>query len=202
MATTGKKILRICVYCASSQGCDPKYHRAASRLGAILAKAGVTVVYGGGRTGSMGALADGALASGGRVIGVLPRFMDDIEWGHQGLSELVLVNDMHERKRLMIQEVDAVVALPGACGTWEELFEAMSWKRLGLYTGPIVIVNTDDYYGPMFTMLERSIEYRFMNERHRQMWSVVREPEEVLDAIRSAPGWSERNRSFAVTQNS
>jgi uncharacterized protein (TIGR00730 family) len=156
------------------------------------------MVYGGGKSGSMGALADGALAEGGRVVGVLPRFMDEVEWGHTRLSELILVNDMHERKRLMINEVDAVIAMAGGCGTWEELFEAMSWKRLGLYSGPIVIVNTQDYYAPMLEMLDRSIKYRFMDERHRKMWMVVPEPEQVLDAIANSPPWSSQNRSFAA----
>jgi uncharacterized protein (TIGR00730 family) len=191
-------IKRVCVYCASSTQCDPIYHDAATRLGATLARNQVTVVYGGGKSGLMGALADSALAEGGRVIGVLPRFMDEVEWGHDRLSELILVNDMHERKRLMIQEVDAVIALPGACGTWEELFEAMSWKRLGLYTGPIVILNTRGYYAPMLEMLDRSIAYRFMDERHRAMWMVVEEPEQVLDAIRNSPPWKRENRSFAA----
>ncbi len=191
-------IKRVCVYCASSRQCARIYHDAAARLGAFLAANQVTVVYGGGKTGSMGALADAAMAAGGRVVGVLPRFMDDVEWGHKRISELILVNDMHERKRLMIEEVDAVIALPGACGTWEELFEAMSWKRLGLYLGPIVILNTGGYYGPMLEMLERSIEYRFMDERHRAMWMVVEEPEQVLDAIRDSPPWSARNRDFAA----
>jgi len=191
-------INRVCVYCASSSQCDAIYHDAASRLGALLARNQITVVYGGGKSGSMGALADGALIEGGRVVGVLPRFMDDIEWGHPRLSELILVNDMHERKRLMIKEVDAVIAMAGACGTWEELFEAMSWKRLGLYSGPIVIVNTQDYYAPMLEMLDRSIEYRFMDDRHRKMWMVVREPEQVLDAIANSPPWSAQNRSFAA----
>jgi uncharacterized protein (TIGR00730 family) len=191
-------IKRVCVYCASSTQCDPVYHDAATRLGAMLARNQVTVVYGGGKSGLMGALADSALAERGRVIGVLPRFMDEVEWGHERLSELILVNDMHERKRLMIQEVDAVIALPGACGTWEELFEAMSWKRLGLFTGPIVILNTRGYYQPMLEMLDRSIEYRFMDERHRAMWMVVEEPEQVLDAIRNSPPWKRENRSFAA----
>ncbi len=191
-------INRVCVYCASSRQCEPLYHSAASRLGAILARDRITVVYGGGKSGSMGALADGALAEGGRVIGVSPRFMDEVEWGHDRLSEMILVDNMHERKRLMIQEVDAVVALPGACGTWEELFEAMSWKRLGLYTGPIVILNTNHYYDPMLEMLDRSVECRFMDGRHRKMWMVVEQPEQVLDAIRNSPQWSPRNRSFAA----
>ena len=195
MSTT---VNRVCVYCASSSKCDLIYHDAAGRLGAILARNKVTVVYGGGKSGSMGALADGALAESGRVIGVLPRFMDEVEWGHDRLSELILVNDMHERKRLMIREVDAVIAMAGGCGTWEELFEAMSWKRLGLFTGPIVIVNTANYYAPMIEMLQRSIDFRFMDQRHREMWRVVEEPEQVLDAIRNSPPWDAQNRSFAA----
>jgi uncharacterized protein (TIGR00730 family) len=186
------------VYCASSRACDSVYHLAAERLGRILARAEVTVVYGGGGQGSMGHLAEGALAEGGRVIGVIPQFMYDLEWAHRGLSELVLVRDMHERKRLMIQEVDAVVALPGGCGTFEELFEAMAWKRLGIFGGPIIIVNTCDYYRPCLELLDRSIEHKFMDQRHRAMWSVVGEPEQVLEAIRSAPPWPHRNRDFAV----
>ena len=190
--------MRVCVYCASSRQCDPIYHRAAARLGRELAIAGVTTVYGGGSVGSMGHLADAALAAGGRVIGVIPQFMYDLEWAHRSLSELLIVDDMHERKRLMIDSVDAVVALPGGCGTFEELFEAMTWKRLGLFGGAIVIVNTDDFYRPLIELLERSIERRFMDQRHRAMWTVVDEPEEVLGAIRDAPAWPHQNRSFAA----
>ncbi|HXW84611.1 MAG TPA: TIGR00730 family Rossman fold protein [Candidatus Binataceae bacterium] len=191
-------IKRVCVYCASSDSCAPEYHLVAHQLGRELALNQITVVYGGGGTGSMGALAAGAIAEGGRVIGVIPQFMYDLEWAHQGLSELVLVKDMHERKRLMIEEVDAVVALPGACGTWEELFEAMSWKRLGLFGGAIVIVNTRNYYQPCLAFLESSIRERFMDERHRAMWLVVENPEQVLDAIRKSPPWPSSNRSFAT----
>jgi hypothetical protein len=145
----------------------------------------------------MGHLADAALAAGGRVIGVIPSFMHDLEWAHRGLSELLIVNDMHERKRLMIDSVDAVVALPGGCGTFEELFEAITWKRLGLYGGAIVIVNTEDFYRPLVELLESSIERRFMDQRHRAMWKVVAEPEQVLGAIRDSPPWPRENRLFA-----
>jgi hypothetical protein len=192
------QIKRICVYCASSSSCDPSYHAAAHELGRILAQAGITLVYGGGSKGSMGHLADGALAMGGRVIGVIPQFMSDLEWAHRGLSELVLTRDMHERKRLMIEEVDAVVALPGGCGTFEELFEAMAWKRLGIYGGPIVIVNTHDFYRPCIELLEKSIAERFMDERHRAMWRVVDRTVDVLEAIHRSPSWPARNRDFAV----
>ena len=166
-------IKRVCVYCASSRQCDAAYHDAAARLGRELARNKVTLVYGGGSVGSMGRLADAALAEGGRVIGVLPRFMYDLEWGHRGLSELLIVNDLHERKRMMIAEVDAVIALPGGCGTLEELFEAITWKRLGLFGGPIVMVNTLGFYTQCVSFLESCIERHFMDERHREMWSLV-----------------------------
>jgi uncharacterized protein (TIGR00730 family) len=191
-------IKRVCVYCASSRQCDPVYHQAAARLGRELARAGVTTVFGGGGVGSMGALADGALEAGGRVIGVIPQFMYDLEWAHRGLSELLVVNDIHERKRLLIDTSDAVIALPGGCGTLEELFEAITWKRLGLYGGAIVIVNTRGFFRPMVDLLESAIDRRFMDQRHRAMWSVVEEPEAVLEAIRSSPPWPHANRKFAA----
>lgn len=191
-------IQRVCVYCASSRQCDPIYHEAAAALGRELATNRVTIVYGGGAVGSMGHLADAALQAGGRVVGILPRFMYDLEWGHQQLSELRLVNDLHERKRAMIAEVDAVIALPGGCGTLEELFEAITWKRLGLYAGPIVLVNTRGFFDHCVKLLEACIEQRFMDSRHGQMWSLVDGPAEVLAAIESAPPWSHRNRAFAA----
>jgi uncharacterized protein (TIGR00730 family) len=131
---------------------------------------------------------------------VLPRFMLEVEWGHRGLSELLIVEDMHERKRKMIAEVDAVVALPGGCGTLEELFEAMSWKRLGLYGGPIVMVNTGGFYDKCEELLASCIDRRFMDERHGRgrMWSIVDEPEQVFDAIEAAEAWPVTNRSFAA----
>ena len=188
----------VCVYCASSRTCDPAFHDSARQVGAVLADHGYTIVYGGGGAGSMGALADGALSRGGRVIGVLPRFMSELEWGHTGLTELELVEDMRTRKHRMLEHSQGVVALPGGCGTWEELFEALSLKRLGLYTGPIVIVNTRGFYDPLLTLLRSSITERFMDERHAAMWSVVNEPSEVPGALADAPGWSEEARAFAV----
>jgi uncharacterized protein (TIGR00730 family) len=188
---------RVCVYCASSRQCDPSFHDGARRVGAALAGGGLTVVYGGGAVGSMGALADGALAAGGRVIGVLPRFMQELEWGHPAIP-LQVVADMHERKRTMLDLSQGVVALPGGCGTWEELLEAVAWKRLGLWNGPIVILNQDGFYDPLLQLLGRAIQDRFMDPRHGELWRAVGTPEEVLAAIQSAPAWTEDARSFAV----
>ncbi len=191
-------IRRVCVYCASSRQADPVYYEVARRLGGLLARASVTVVYGGGAVGAMGALAEGALEAGGTLIGVLPRFMQDLEWGHPGLSELRIVENMRERKHQMLQDADGVVALPGGTGTLEELLEAITLKRLGLYLGPIVLVNVKRFFDPLLTLLERAISERFMDERHRQMWQVVPEPEGVLPAMSAAPPWSEEARRFAA----
>ncbi|MGH8295481.1 MAG: TIGR00730 family Rossman fold protein [Steroidobacteraceae bacterium] len=188
----------VCVYCASSQQAHPVYLEAAFRMGETLAALGITVIYGGGARGSMGALADGALGKGGRVIGILPRFMADLEWGHPGLSELRLVEDMRTRKHLMLTGAQAAVALPGGCGTFEELLEAMTLKRLGLFLGPIVLVNTRGYFQPLLEMLSRAVEERFMDSRHALMWQVVAEPEEVPDALEHAPAWTAESRNFAV----
>jgi len=190
----------VLVYCASSRACDQAYHDVAHRLGELLARAGCTVVYGGGRAGSMGSLADGALAGGGHIVGVIPRFMVDLEWGHDDLTELHIVEDMRTRKHEMLTRATAVVALPGGTGTLEELFEAITLKRLGLYLGPIVIVNTRGYYDALIAQLAAAIERRFMDARHESMWTVVGEPEEVLAAIESAASWNEDSRGFAVVR--
>ncbi len=188
----------VCVYCASSRTAHPQYREAAHRLGATLAGQGFGIVYGGGAAGSMGALADGALSKGGRVVGVLPRFMAELEWGHKGLTELELVEDMRTRKQLMLARSQAAVALPGGSGTLEELLEAISLKRLGLYLNPIVLVNTRAFFDPLIDLLSRAIEERFMDERHSSMWQVVSEPEQVPEALDAAPAWTAAARSFAA----
>lgn len=190
----------ICVYCASSQECDRSYHDAATALGRLLAEAGATVVYGGGAVGLMGSLANGALAAGGDVVGIIPRFMTEVEWQHPGLASLEVVEDMRERKHRLLTGSDAVVALPGGCGTLEELFEALTLKRLGLYFNPIVLVNTNGFYAPLQQFMLRMIEQRFMNPEHAQMWTLVDSPGDVLAAIRNAPTWSDDARSHAVVR--
>jgi uncharacterized protein (TIGR00730 family) len=192
--------MRICVYCASSSQADPRYREAAFRLGELLAGDGHSLVYGGGSAGSMGAVADGALSKCGQVIGILPRFMADLEWGHPGVTHLELVDDMRERKHRLLTGSDAVVALPGGCGTLEELFEAITLKRLGVYFNPIVLLDTLDYWAPLDAFLHQVIEKRFMNPEHRRMWSRVAEPEDVLPAIRNTPRWNEDARDYAIVR--
>jgi uncharacterized protein (TIGR00730 family) len=187
----------ICVYCASSQRCDAVYHHAARRLGEILADQGFTIVYGGGSRGSMGALADGALARGGKVVGIIPKFMQEIEWGHPKLTELHIVEDMRVRKHQMLSRSHGLVVLPGGCGTFEELFEALTLKRLGLYVHPIVLVNTRDYFARLIDVLEHMISEQFMGPRHLEMWQVVGAPDDVPHALANAPPWSEAAREFA-----
>lgn len=192
--------MRVCVYCASSEHCDRIYHEAAHALGRTLAAAGCTVVYGGGAVGLMGSLANGALEAGGEVVGIIPRFMTEVEWQHPGVANLEVVEDMRERKHRLLAGSDAVVALPGGCGTLEELFEAMTLKRLALYFNPIVLLNTNGFYTPLEHFLEQMIEQRFMNPQHRTLWTLVDRVEDVLPAIRDTPRWTEAAREYAVVR--
>ena len=192
--------MRICVYCASSNQADPSFREAAFRLGELLAEDGHSLVYGGGSTGSMGAVADGALSKNGEVTGVIPRFMADLEWQHPGIGNMQVVGDMRERKHRLLTGSDAVVALPGGCGTLEELFEAITLKRLGLYFNPIILLDTLGYWQPLDAFLHKVIEQRFMNPEHAAMWTRVAEPEDVLPAIRNAPKWTADARNYAVVR--
>jgi len=190
--------MRICVYCASSSMVDRKYFKATEKLAKSLVLEGIEVVYGGGAKGLMGQLADTILAHGGKIKGVIPRFMDEIEWGHKEVSDFEYTDTMHERKARLLEGADAIVALPGGTGTLEELLETITLKRLGLYTGPIIILNTDGFYDPLRQMLERCVEEHFMDTRHRDMWRFVNEPEDVLSTIYNTEKWDENAISFAT----
>ncbi len=174
------------------------YTDAARAVGKDLARAGKTIVYGGGSTGLMGALADGALAAGGRVEGVLPRFMHDLEMGHGGVAAMHLVECMQTRLQKMLDHAQAFVALPGGCGTLEELFFVLTRKRLGLHTSPVVIVNIRGFFDPCLEMLERCVSERFMDERHGRMWAVLENPDGLIGALEAAPTWSQADGRFAV----
>lgn len=192
------QVRTVCVYCASSERSPEVYFEAAARLGKHLAAAGLGIVYGGSALGSMGRMAAAALDAGGRVTGVIPKFMDELEWGNRRLSDLRIVEDMHERKRLMLELSDAVVALPGGCGTLEELFEAITWKRLGLFFGPVVLVNVNRFFDPCLELLSRCVTEGFLDEKHASMWSVADAPEDVTAVIQAAPEWPRTARTFAA----
>lgn len=191
---------RICVFCASSDLSDNIYLDSAFRLGEILAENSIEVSYGGGMAGCMGKLADGALSKGGKVFGVIPKFMFDLEWGHDKITELKIVSSLSERKEMLLETADATIALPGGSGTLEELFEAITLKRLGVYLNPIIIVNIKNYYSPCIQLLENSIEEKFMDERNRQMWKVVDNVEDVLSAIELSSVWSSDSKQFATVR--
>ena len=177
---------------------DASFFEAATRLGSVIAGKGMTLVTGGGCQGLMRAVEDGALDAGGKAIGVIPSFMIDSGWQHTGLTELRVTADMHERKKLMADLSDAVVALPGGCGTMEELLEVITWKQLGLYLNPIVILNTDGYYDMLIKQLEHAVETHFMGEIHSKIWSVASTPEEALEIIENTPRWDASIRKYAA----
>lgn len=183
-------IQRVTVYAASSQALSPDYINAAQRLGKTLGEAGLSIMYGGGGHGLMGAVAEAALAAGAEVHGVIPEFLTRVEAGHRGLTSLEVVKDMRTRKARMLEGSDGVIALPGGCGTFEELFEAITLKRLGQFLGPIILVNTNGYYDQLLVFLNHSVRERFMNRSHLEMWQSVAEPEQVLTALGAAPAWS------------
>lgn len=193
-----KKIGSVCVYCASSTKIDGCFVEAASELGAALAARGINVVNGAGGIGLMRTLSDAALAAGGTVTGVIPRFMVEQGWQHDGLTRLVVTDDMHERKQLMASMSDAVVALPGGCGTMEELLEIITWKQLGLYLKPIIILNVDSFYDPLLAMLGRAVERHFMREQHRALWTVASSVDEAVAKLYTTPDWDAGLRKFAA----
>ncbi len=187
----------ITVYCASSSKLNPIYLDATKKLGELLVENEIGLVYGGGSVGLMGQLADTMMSLGGKVIGVIPRFMCEVEWQHKGISELIITETMHERKAKMAELGDATIALAGGVGTMEELFEIITWKQLGIYEKPIVILNTNNYYQHLIQQLKKSSEELFIRPQHLNLWSVVREPKEVFLALKEDKKIHENMRKFA-----
>ena len=190
--------MRICVYCASSAKIDEIYFEATERLAKILVNSGVQVIYGGGGHGLMGKLADTVLAQGGQIKGIMPQFMNEVEWAHKKVTDFEFTNTMHERKAKFLENIDALIALPGGTGTLEELLEAITLKRLGQFTKPIIILNTNGYYDPLIQMLERCVEEKFLRPIHAEMWTFVHQPEEVMPAINQSMEWDENAITFAA----
>ena len=183
------EIKRVAVYAASSSQVSSEYIDAAAELGRTLAAEGIEIVYGAGKVGLMGALADAALDAGGKVTGVIPQFMVDNGWCREKLTNLIVTPDMHTRKEKIVSLADATIALPGGVGTLEELMEIITWKQLGLYANPIVILNTRGYFNPLKEMLERAVEEKCMREIHRNLWSIADTPRQAADLIRNTPQW-------------
>ncbi|WP_321425339.1 TIGR00730 family Rossman fold protein [uncultured Bacteroides sp.] len=191
-------ITSVCVYSASSTKIDQTYFNAATELGQLLAKKEIRLINGAGSIGLMRAVADASLQAGGKVTGVIPRFMVEQNWHHKGLTKLVEVDSMHERKQLMADLSDGIIALPGGCGTLEELLEIITWKQLGLYFNPIVILNVNNFFDPLLAQLNEAVEQNFMRPQHAAIWNVAQTPEEALDLLFSTPKWDKEIRKFAA----
>jgi uncharacterized protein (TIGR00730 family) len=177
----------ICVYCGSSTGDSDVYRDAAARLGRILAEAGIQLVYGGGRIGLMGVLADAVLARGGRVIGIIPEHLQTLEVGHDGISELRIVSSMHERKQLMFELADGFVVLPGGLGTLDETLEMVTWSQLGLHDKPIVLVDQGGYWRPLIDLLDAMVGAGFVRPENTAILEVVNDVDQVLGTLAAAP---------------
>ncbi len=190
--------MTITVYSASSAKVPAPYLEAAEDLGRLMARRGHRLVNGAGRTGLMGAAANACLDEGGEVVGVIPQFMVEQNWHHEGLTRLVVTPDMHRRKETMARLSDACIALPGGVGTLEELLEVITWKQLGLYLKPIIVLNTDGYFDDLLRLLERAARERFMRPQHLQIWRVARTPREAVTLAEETPLWDAGVRKFAA----
>ena len=170
----------VCVFCASSANIDERYLEAARELGRLLAQEGWRCVNGGGAVGLMGAVTDGALDAGGQVTGVIPKFMVDNGWCYDRLEDVIVTADMHQRKYMMSEMADAIIAMPGGVGTLEELLETLTWRQLGLVKVPVIILNTLGYFDQLIAMLDHAIDEGFMKPSHAQLWTVADTPAEAI----------------------
>ena len=193
-----KDIKSIAVYCASSNKVRASFVEAAETLGAIFASHGIRLIYGDGGIGLMAAVAKGVLDAGGEAIGVIPRFMVEQGWNNPRSTETIVTETMHERKATICNISDAMVALPGGIGTFEELLECLTWKQLGLHNNPVVILNTDGYYDRLLACIDLMVEEQMMRPIHKNMYVVVSTPEEVLPAILGGPEWDPATRCLAA----
>ncbi len=189
--------MTVCIFASSSSKINGEYAAAASRLGSLLAQAGMSVVYGGGGIGLMRNLADAVIENGGRITGVIPGFMMEAGWDHSGVTDMIVTTDMGERKKQMFALANAVVALPGGIGTLEELTEAITLKQLGLFMGPVIMLNTLDFYKPLTEFLDHMIKGNFLRFEHKGMWEIAATPEEVIMYLERKQDWIPDPRSIA-----
>jgi len=181
--------MKVCIYCASSPRIESTYFKDAETLAKQLVQHKIEVVYGGGAKGLMGQIADTIIEHGGKIKGIMPKFMNEVEWAHKKVSDFEFTDTMHERKAKFLEGIDGLIALPGGTGTLEELFEAITLKRLGLFDKPIVILNSNGYYNSLKEMLAKSISEKFMSPVHDEMWTFVDSPEEVIPALQTEYKW-------------
>lgn len=179
----------ICVFGASSPKTKEAYKHAAYELGRLIGENAIGSVSGAGRAGLMASVIEGTLAGGGKAVGVIPQFMVDNNWHHPNLSKTIVTDDMHQRKQTMASRCDAVIALPGGVGTFEELLEVITWKQLGIFHKPIVILNIDGYYDSLLSLFHKAIEEDFMNKSNLQLWKVVSTPQEAINFLLETPSY-------------
>ena len=191
-------VQRVCVYSASSTKIDPVYFECAAELGKLLARQHIHLIIGAGRMGLMAACANTVLENGGEVTGIIPKFMVEQGWQHNGLTRLIETSNMHERKELMAELSDGIIALPGGCGTMEELLEIITWKQLGLYLKPIVILNVKNFFDPLIEMLQRAVEENFMRPEHAKIWQIADTPSQAVELLYTTPWWDKDIRKFAA----
>ena len=182
--TATEQVRTVCVYCASSPRTAPEYLAIARELGTTVAQAGMTVLYGGGAVGMMGAVADAALAAGGQVVGVRPTFISRFEAPHPGVAEMIFTETMHERKQILVDRADAFVTLPGAIGTLDELVETITWKRLGLHGKPICILSTDGLFDPLLELFRRMVDRQLVAEQFLSLFTRTTSVAETMDVLR------------------
>ena len=192
------QIKNVCVYSASSTKIAPAYFAVAEELGQLLAMRDINLINGAGSIGLMAATSNACLAAGGTVTGVIPRFMVEQGWQHKNLTQLIETETMHERKQIMAEMSDGIIALPGGCGTMEELLEIITWKQLGIYLNPIIILNIDGFYNPLLEMLQRAIDGNFMRPEHQNIWQVATSAQQAIELLYTSPIWNKDVRKFAA----
>ena len=193
-------VKNIGVFCASSSKISKNYFDAAEKFGKILAENSFICYTGAGNSGLMNAVQNSILHNGGQCFGVIPQFMIDMKWCHQGLSGTIVVETMAERKAVLREKIDVAVFLAGGIGTLDEFFEILTLKQLGVFCKPIIILNTDNYYNELLKLLDKTIAENFMLKEHREMWQVVNSAEEILPAIAAAPDWHSENIELALVE--
>ena len=181
--------MQVCIYCASSSKIHSDYFDATEDLAIQLVKQKVKIVFGGGSSGLMGKLADTTLAHGGQIRGIMPQFMNEVEWGHRGVSDFIYTNTMHERKAKFLEGTDALIALPGGVGTYEELFEALTLKKLAQFTKPIVLLNTRNYFDAFMQLMQHMVNEGFLSQQYLSSFILAEKPQQVISVLKTAKDW-------------